>query len=117
MHNRLFDNDGTLLVRVEARPHGKGDAPCAATRLAAAVRAGAHDGILRNRQALDALYLAVRDRVRELHADGRRAEQALMIVKHEVMSTISQVGLDAIHAAEIVQLVVRWSVSAYYAAN
>jgi len=118
MEQRFGGAGGRMLIRRAAAlsPTAPGD-DVGISRLAAAVRIGVRAGMLRKRPVLDAMYLAVCDRVRELHADGLRAEQALMAVKREVMEVVAHVGADAVHAAEVVQLVVRWSVSAYYAAN
>jgi hypothetical protein len=98
------------------RPSHPGD-PVLGARLASAVRASVGGDFRTNRRVLDDLYVAVRDRTRELRTDGRRAEEALMMVKHEVMDLLPLRAVDAGRAGELIQMIVRWSVAAYYGAN
>jgi hypothetical protein len=117
MQNRLNEALSSPGFRPDSpRTVDAGD-PAVALRLAAAVRAGARADLRVSRRTLDALYVAVRDRIRELRQDGRRAEEALMVVKREVMHSLPAGAVDASRAGELVQLVVRWSVAAYYATN
>jgi hypothetical protein len=117
MHNRLNWEQDSLARRairplpMPTRDHGLG------ARLAAAVSAAVQSDILRNRPALDALCAAVRDRARELRAEGRRADEALMVLKREVTALLPNQQSDPFRAEQVVQLVVRWCVAEYYAAN
>jgi hypothetical protein len=40
-----------------------------------------------------------------------------MMVKHEVMDLLPLRAVDAGRAGELIQMIVRWSVAAYYGAN
>lgn len=117
MHNRLkWEQDSLARRAIRPLPIPTRD-PVLGARLAAAVSGAVQSDILRNRTALDALCTAVRDRARELRAEGRRADEALMALKREVTALLPNQPSDPIRGEQLVQLVVRWCVAEYYAAN
>ena len=97
--------------------------PIVRARMVAAVGRALAASASDERDALASLYAATRDRTRELRHDGRRAEEALMILKREVSADAERTVGPKDSAsyppriAVLLQHVVRWCVACYYAAN
>jgi hypothetical protein len=96
--------------------------PVIRARLVTAVQRAVAAKPVDERDVLGSLYAATRDRTRELRQEGRRAEEALMILKRESAEAATVVGstdpaASAARMAVLIQHVVRWSVATYYATN